>query len=268
MAADREIRLQQRILLLLERRYTRIIRAEIRRATLAMIAQYGQTRGDPQPDEMHEANMAAIMHDMALAAINAFGTRILDASQPFTFDDGKSFVTAFGKSDTFETKDFADFLVRIAAEYIAAEATRGTIRKITDTTRTQIIAQIALGNAEGWGVDKIARSMVSAIPSISRGRAALIARTETHNAANRGAFQSAQQVGIPLYKEWIRVDDDRIRSNHSKVTREAIPMDQPFRVPRSDGGEDLMMHAGDRDGGSAENTINCRCGVGYVRPPS
>ena len=253
MEANKELRLQQRLLLLLERRYTRQIRAEISRASVAMIAEFELTGAEPALPLDHERNMRAIFDELISASVQAFGIRVLEQG------DGKSMTP-------LERKGFADFLMRIAAEYILAEATRQVITKITTTTRSQIIEQVRSGYAEGWGISKIARAMSSAVPSISRSRASLIARTETHNAANTGAFQAASQSSLPFDKIWRSVSDDRTRDSHSDMNGIRVPMDQPFEVPRSDGGVDLMMHVGDRSGGSAGNTINCRCGIGFVRP--
>jgi hypothetical protein len=268
MANERELRLQQRLALLLERRYARRFRVEIKRASLALINGYKQNGQLPQVSNEHQRNMKLIITELSERAITAFGTRALEASVPEYSDDGKSFTPTLGHSQLMETKSFADFLLRIAAEYVQSELTRETIAQVTTTTREQIVAQIAHGDKEGWGVAKIARAMTSVVPSISRSRAALIARTETHNASQTGSFQAAKQVGVPMWKQWIAISDGRTRDSHAEMSRDPIPMDEPFQVLRSDGGVDHMMHAGDRENGSAENTINCRCSIGFVRPPA
>jgi uncharacterized protein with gpF-like domain len=268
MANDRELRLQRRIALLLERRYARRFRLEIRRASMVLIGGYKENGQLPVASFVHERNMEMIIGELAERAVAAFGDRILNASIPVYTADRKSFSPSGGHKNTMETKSFADFLRRVAAEYVQNELTRETIRRITTTTREQIVAQIAHGDKEGWGVAKIARAMTRVVPSISRSRAALISRTETHNASSTGSFQAAKQVGIPLWKQWIAVSGDRTRDSHAEMSRDPIPMDEPFQVSRSDGGVDYMMHAGDRENGSAENTINCRCSIGYVRPPA
>jgi hypothetical protein len=268
MANERELRLQQRLAILLERRYARRFRVEIKRASLTLIYGYRQNGQLPQTSHEHQRNIELIIAELSERAINAFGARALEASVPEFSDDGKSFSPTLGHSQSMETKGFADFLLRIAAEYVQNELTRETITQITTTTREQIVSQIAHGEKEGWGIGKISSVMSRVVPSISRSRAALIARTETHNASQTGSFQAAKQVGVPMWKQWIAISDNRTRDSHADMSREPIPIDEPFRVPRSDGGVDLMMHAGDRSNGSAGNTINCRCSIGFVRPPA
>jgi uncharacterized protein with gpF-like domain len=93
---------------------------------------------------------------------------------------------------------------------------------------------------------------------ISRQRGALIARTETHGAANYGADGAARATGLKLRKEWIAAEDERTRPDHNEANGQIVDMDQAFDV----GGE-ALMYPGD-PAGSAGNIINCRCGVSHV----
>ena len=55
-----------------------------------------------------------------------------------------------------------------------------------------------------------------------------------------------------------------VRDSHRGMQGVTIPMDEPFKVPRRDGGYDYMMFPGDYSmGASAENTVNCRCWCTY-----
>jgi hypothetical protein len=97
-----------------------------------------------------------------------------------------------------------------------------------------------------------------AAKGLSAWRADVIARTETHAAAqfvsDFVARQIASEVGVQLEKAWVPVFDDRTREAHAGMDSEDwIHMDAAFLV----GGERLQ-YPGD-PAGSAENTVNCRC---------
>lgn len=92
-------------------------------------------------------------------------------------------------------------------------------------------------------------------------RADTIARTEIHQAAlyasQRNTRRIAMEVGVDVKKRWIPVVDERTRINHSVMAGKTVNMDEFFIV----GGE-RMQRPGDPNG-SAGNTINCRCVLGY-----
>lgn len=93
-------------------------------------------------------------------------------------------------------------------------------------------------------------------------RAQRIARTEVQAARQAAAFATAlseSEVGRPLKKLWHAAQDERTREPHAEAHGQAQPLRTPFNV----GGE-LLDYPGDREHGSAWNTINCRCGVSYV----
>ena len=116
---------------------------------------------------------------------------------------------------------------------------------------------------DGLTLDQIAREIASKYRFITRARANMIARTETHNAAGlanhryHGILQ--EDTGMQMMKKWVPVNDLRVRDAHGAMANKpAIPMDEPFEV----GGE-LMQHVGDPNGG-LKNIINCRCSIIYV----
>ena len=89
-------------------------------------------------------------------------------------------------------------------------------------------------------------------------RGALIARTETHGAANYGADGAARATGLKLRKEWVSAEDERTRESHRLADGETVGMDQAFNV---DG--ERLMYPGDPSA-SAGNVINCRCAVSHI----
>mgnify|MGYP001181271160 FL=1 len=118
------------------------------------------------------------------------------------------------------------------------------------------------GQADGLTLREIARNIETQIISISRSRAQLIARTETHNAASYANHNYHQRVkddyGIPMVKQWVATNDLRTRSIHADANGQKVPMDEDFTV-----GGVPMSFAGDSRGG-AKNVINCRCVILYA----
>ena len=252
--AARQTRLQRA----LERAHGRAFAAEIARAMGEMLASYQATGRAPNLPDDHEARLRAVMQAMAAQSIATFGARILE--------QGKA------HQPELEVKSFAEFFQRLALEFIALEAVRQRITSIASTTRRQIVTMITRGQEEGDSLDTISRNINRRTPRISRWRGAMIARTETHSAANYGAHNAAKATGLNLVKQWISVEDTRIRDfneptiaefDHRRMDEQTVAMDQPFMVPRRGGGYEALMHPGD-PAGSAGNLINCRCAVGHI----
>jgi uncharacterized protein with gpF-like domain len=144
------------------------------------------------------------------------------------------------------------------AQYIAQFGGE-KITQISDTTRAQIMTQIAIGQSAGLGQLEIAKLISGNASLIGRQRGALIARTETHGAGNFGAKKQAESTGLKLRREWIAADQPgRTRDAHEDANEQVVGMDEPFEV---DG--ELLDYPGDPTG-SAANVINCRCAVGYI----
>jgi hypothetical protein len=251
-----EQRRQERLLVLMERRFGRLLAAEVARASRVMLDQYEATGAAPSLPLDHVQIMAQIYQQMTLMAVEVFGARIVG--------QGKS------RGLLLETKSFADFFRRLAADYIGREAIRQRITSVSETTRTAIITQITRGQSEGLGTESIAKLISDAIFGVSRQRGALIARTETHGAANYGADGAARATGLKLRKEWVSAEDARTRNGHRLANGQIVDMDQPFRIAipldqRTIGGDEfeLMMTPGD-DTASAGNVINCRCAVSHI----
>jgi len=222
----------------IERAYEPIIAAELARAYTVAVAEWERT-GQVGNIEGHRDNMLRIAGEMASMAVRAFGAetdRLLKR---------------------IERRDFAATLAKLAFRYIALEAFRQRITDISETTRNQVIAGVAKGFADGLGQAGTAEYIMDLVPGLSRQRSAVIARTETHGAANYGAIGAAKETGLTLRKVWISAEDARTRPEHADANGQTVGMDDGFLV----GGETLQF-PGD-PAGSAENVINCRCSVGY-----
>jgi hypothetical protein len=147
--------------------------------------------------------------------------------------------------------------------------------QILETTRNQIQRIVDKGVKEGLGQEAIAKQITTAIPSLSRTRARVIARTETHSAAMYASIYVARESPFPMNKRWISVYDARTRdfgegdgvvdmANHRAMHEVTIPIDELFQVPRKGGGYDLMDCPGDPSA-PAYQIINDRCGLVYRR---
>ena len=235
---------QARLLNALERRFRKAIASEVTRASLLMVGEYRNTGREPILPESHAQNLTRIYQGLVEISVEVFGERVIT--------QGKSLGLIL------EQKSFKEFFQRLALQYIGLEAVRRRITSVSEATRSQIIAQIVAGQNAGESVSEIAKRIATAIPSISRQRGALIARTETHGAANFGADGAARETGLDLRKEWVAAHDERTRSSHAEADGQIVHMDQPFTV----GGEKLM-YPGD-PAGSGSNVINCRCSVSHI----
>ena len=167
----------------------RVFAAEIARASTHMVNEFKRLGAVPHLPIDHVGRLGSIYTDLADVSIRAFGGRIVD--------QGKA------RGLVLERKDFAEFFKRLALEYIQDELIRQRITWISETTRTQIVQQVIAGQEDGLGVAEIAQNITDALPGISMRRGALIARTETHGAANFGANEAAKATGLQLQKEWV-----------------------------------------------------------------
>jgi uncharacterized protein with gpF-like domain len=146
--------------------------------------------------------------------------------------------------DDFD-EEFEKFLFTSGAEKVS---------NISATTIAEIRNAIDAAQVDGLDVYQTAKKIteLSAITSITR--AVLIARTETHQAANFANFTSLGVVNIPnTKKEWVSVNDDRTRDDHSIANGQVVDKDGFFVV----GGAQLN-YPGD-PGGPPQQVINCRC---------
>jgi uncharacterized protein with gpF-like domain len=210
-----------------------------------MVEMWLQTNQVTLPRGFHD-RIEATYRQMAMASITQFGLRILD--------QGK----AHGLP--LETKEsFAQIMTRLALRYVQQEMIRRRITEVTETTRRQIVNAVDRGYREGLGQRGVADAILDLVPSLSSTRANVIARTETHGAANYGSQEAAKQTGLPLSREWLAAADDRTRDTHRiAATQPPVGMDEKFKV-----GDAELMFPGDPEG-PGDEVINCRCAVGYI----
>lgn len=224
------------------------LQREIATAMKDMVEMWIQTNQVTLPRGFYD-RIEATYRQMAMASITQFGLRILD--------QGK----AHGLP--LETKEsFAQIMTRLALRYVQQEMIRRRITEVTETTRRQIVNAVDRGYRDGLGQRGVADAILDLVPSLSSIRANVIARTETHGAANYGSQEAAKQTGLPMRKEWLAAADERTRETHVIAGKQPpVSMDGMFKV-----GDAELAFPGDPDGGAyyPEEVINCRCTLGYI----
>ena len=147
------------------------------------------------------------------------------------------------------------FTMRVGANHIS---------DIDDTSRKQLRRVLLNGQKDGLPLPQISKNIRERYsPKFSRGRAATIARTETHSAASFANHQVGMQFAKTqpaMQKQWIATNDVRTREAHRIANGQIVNIDSPFIV-----GGRPMEYTGDPNGGAA-NIINCRCAVIYIEP--
>ncbi len=257
---QREARRQGIILDRLGNQFRPVLEREISSAMLEMVDHWEQTQIVSLPPGFR-ARLEAVYAQMAVAAITAFGSRILN--------QGKSAGLILERKE-----DFAGTMRNVALGYIQQEAIRRRITDVSETTRRQIINGIDAGYQEGIGTGEIAKKLRDIVPNLSALRAGRIARTETHGAANFGTDQAARLTGLPLRREWLAAHDHRTRTlepligdpdefGHRQADGQKVGPDQPFLIPKRGGAVEALMYPGDPNGSKA-NIINCRCTLGFI----
>lgn len=92
---------------------------------------------------------------------------------------------------------------------------------------------------------------------VSKNRAVYVAENEAQTVFNYLDYKLAVASGYTK-KTWIDVRDERERKTHLEVGRKTIPIENYFQV-----GSCLMRFPKDMENGTAEEIVNCRCGIQY-----
>lgn len=233
----REARRQVILLDRLTRQFRGAVERELADAMRDMVDHWEHTREVVMPRGFLD-RIEALYARMTEAAIAAFSQRIMQQGKHLGL--------------VLEHKlDFAEVMRRRALKYIQQEAIRRRIQNVTETTRRQIVNAVDAGYREGATLPEVASSVRAIIPRLAQWRADMIARTETHGAANYGSQEAAGALGLPLRKEWLAAHDERTRPSHADADGDKIGMDERFQV-----GESYLEYPGD-PAGDPEEVINC-----------
>lgn len=95
---------------------------------------------------------------------------------------------------------------------------------------------------------------------MSNERALIIAVNEANTIFNYSDYDNAMNNGF-IKKQWITEKDDKVRITHVEVDDSIVDINEPFVV-----GDSLLMFPKDTSlGASAEEIVNCRCSVKYLK---
>lgn len=229
-------------------RYQKLIKRELKKTANQLANSYEINQNDSQFAEIqaqHKARMTDILTDLSKEASERF----------------KAFKLT-GKKDIFD--NFVEnSIYSILASNVLTTAT--TVSSNTVATASAVIMQTmqaSIADPYAATPTKVANAIANRIGGQnSVSRAMTIARTETHKAANVSQYTRAESAatdsGLDVVVEWISTNDGRVRDSHKNANGQKRHMGQPFNV----GGES-MKYPSDPTA-SAENTINCRCVLGY-----
>lgn len=224
-------------------RYNGVIAREINRAMNDAASKLGKPMAEDQVRHKHIENMTGILIRLWTDAGNS--------SVSGAFKIAKSFLQMEFKKDI--TTPIVDAAI---ADWIKAFAPK-RITEITATTGKDIRRIVANAREEGLSERDTARLINEVAPSKSASRAQTIARTEAHGSSQGISLAVANETDIPMKKVWLTNVSDRTREEHIDVNGQSVALNEMFDV----GGE-ALEYPGDPSG-SAENTINCRCVIGY-----
>lgn len=226
------------------------IKAAIKAGASRLERDDGNTSGLSGAIEAERPRIEQALRGMYNAAFDSLGQRVLRAA----LDKGRAGAgerKQEGPEDAFNE----------AARAFIAEQMAQKADTILSTTGNQFRSIIAQAEREGVGTSEIARRIRVQSETLSRVRSQLIARTETHMAANKAQQEAARRSRVADRQEWIAANDDRTRDDrfdHRAADGEMTTLDQPFTRT----GEPLD-YPGDSVG-SPGNVINCRCGTAFL----
>lgn len=249
-AEKREQSIQDRLMATLERPFSKKVNIIINRYVKKMAGEYEK---DPM------TNPDVVLMGMTDDLRKVYDTHYRRTMQTFgsrTLDGLKSM------EHMLETKAEKDVFLVGVENWIEDHGARAAL--VEDTTKKQIREGIKFGLAENaTGAQMASIIFDKAGGAVAKSRSVVIARTETHMAAQAASVAAVDATGLDLQKVWIAAADERTRDSHldadSDSHTEPIAKDASFQV-----GLDSMQAPG--LGSVAEENINCRCVVSWVSP--
>ena len=159
----------------------------------------------------------------------------------------------------FSLRTMIDFMGVKSTESRAREALERHLSQHSTAEASAITSRLTerMSNAIADGVSPAQaltdlRSVLKSPFRLSR-----IARTEIHAAAERGAWEAANSLGIRVGKYWWSRHDLKVRPDHALADGQLQEVDGLFTV----GGQNLLYPGDTR--ASAKQVVNCRCTATY-----
>jgi hypothetical protein len=170
----------------------------------------------------------------------------------------------------YQRKDLVDDIYMEEMRAFAEKHGAENITLLSEFSRKMLIKfiqeSLSEGIEKGYGIDKITtlirRNLETTYAKSERWRAKRIAQTETLTASNYASFKSAEDTGLNFRKVWMTapwgVSKTERHNLYPELQEQRPMMHETFKF----GKNYEMMHPGDPMGGP-ENTINCKCAIGY-----
>ena len=189
--------------------------------------------------------------------------KVIEDEQPMPgyefFENDFRVNTWFGSVEQKDLSDVNDSWARSVDDYLRGSG-GDRITGISDTTKDNIMGSIADGVAAGEPTRDIAARIEGDLDNSWAGRSDTVVRTEVGAACNSASLEDAQATTPDLNKTWICSMLPNSRETHIDADGQSVPQDSAFEV-----GDEELQFPGDPDG-SAEETINCLCSIGYEPP--
>lgn len=164
-------------------------------------------------------------------------TALLTYLKDIVEDGGNQAMKLVGVTPNFTFSSVVNEYINKRTELFATE--------ITKTTQDKLAKVIEENIANGGGRKELEKSINELYDGFNKTRSKTIARTEVHNAYQKGNLEGYIQAGVGT-KIWVTVGDDLVRPEHQAVDGEEVPVHQRFS-----NGE---MFPG-------EASVNCRCSI-------
>lgn len=247
----REQREQEKLFVASAMRMEASIRREIARAMRELAEAHESPGAQAGALDEHRKRMEALLDRSWRSVFTAFGDRIIEGAAK-----GHRPAERKGLFDEYESL-IANWIRRWSSQKVTQIV--GTTRdQALDIIRPVIAEAVREGIGQAATGRVLQRAMREQGGALSRARARVISRSETH-AASQGANQAAAKAtGLPMKKIWLASAGERTREEHADADGQTRRLDEPFIV----GGEELD-YPGDPSG-SAGMTINCRCAISYI----
>ena len=173
---------------------------------------------------------------------------------------------AFGEPVNFTGQVSWELAVSGADDALRNTTIKGVVDQVAASTHQDLLGTMADSLMAGESTDTIAQRITDMDSTFGPVRAQRIARTEVLTANRRGGLQVATDAGVEQ-KQWMsNVGSPRTRLWHKEANQQIVDIDKPFEVHNSKGMPQKLMVPGDYSmGATGDNTINCRCGVHYIK---
>jgi hypothetical protein len=220
-----------------------------------------------------ERDLLVLEASRSLLAVFVVGARseealFADILDSVTGEAGKAATTAesvaerleFDVPDGIALGPYPDWMIAEATETLTETMQQDYWQKIPETTRNDVRGTLLDGIETGKSIRTLSKEIMAAHgDTYTQARANAVARTETAGMLNSGhnaAIGNLQaETGIAMGKEWLSVNGNTTREDHSAADGQIVPFNKDFTV----GGESAPYPA--HMGLSAGQRVNCQCTV-------